>query len=440
MSLFRKVGGTPEQCPRCRQAKQERVQEFVDKVKEFGRDSYLDPDEEAQLLALQQKLALTSGDISKVQADLAKLRWKTKRADIEEFRAKYVEVAADGRLDSNEEQEVQQLKRKLRLSDEDVAATLQDLSHLRLLTAIQDGNLPVVRGPVSVVLRPGEVCHCAVGSSLIEEKTRTRFAGTDGGVSLGMGEKTSMNVGGFAGQTVEETYRATTDHGGLYVTDTRVVFVGQSKSFTYPINHIVNVRPYTDAVQFFKENDSQPKWFTVDEPWLSMMVALLVNRLIAGTPGDRPHAPVSRPPQAASSSEPSPISNQLAPTVAFAVYLAAVWPVLQGLMAAMETFANSLGKPLPLSPEDSGKLAQARMTIATGEAQLTAIDTPGPVESAQKHFLTYTKLVKLGFDLSMDGISKIDVDTAHRGMEVLEQSRTEMSQGLAALKTAEASL
>lgn len=196
-----------------------------------------------------------------------------------QIQGKYQEIAADGFVDATEEKAFENLMAQFDLAPDDIAPTWSGYQRLLALSALQEGRLPVL-SDVDIILNKNEVCHLACPARLMEEKTRTRYVGGSQGLSFPIGKHgVRYRVGAFAGQPVQSLYKQVTDTGALYVTSKRVLFRGARKNVTYPMNKIVAVTKFSDAIQLSKENEATPKFFLLDEQFAIDAVGLMVNRL-----------------------------------------------------------------------------------------------------------------------------------------------------------------
>ncbi|MEW6276193.1 MAG: hypothetical protein AB1556_13925 [Bacillota bacterium] len=266
-------------CPGCKNARREKIKQYVSKLNEFGADRYLTPAEERELAALQQSLGLSDEDLKEARRTLANLRQSTKNFDLARYEEKLRQVGEDGYLEPQEEAELNALKEELGLSDEEIAPTCGQLIRLKRLTAIKNGKLPVLAA--DILLKKGELCHFEVSCDLVEEKSRTRYVGGSQGVSFRIAKGVYYRVGGFKGERVVDTYKQVTDSGTLYITNKRVVFAGTKKNVTYPLNKIVNFVKYRDAVQFQKENEARPKYFLIKEQDIIDEIGLILTQLVS---------------------------------------------------------------------------------------------------------------------------------------------------------------
>ena len=273
--FWKKLFANPDLCPDCMSAKKEKICQYLDKVREFGADNYLEKSEETELTHLKKELGLDDRDLAEVNRVIANLKIMSKNADVEKYEKKLQEFGSDRYLDSEEEQVLGELKSQLSLSDDDVFHSLYELVRLKRLTALKDGKLPVLEA--DIVLQKNELCHYEVAVNLIEEKSRTSYVGGSHGVSVRIMKGVSYHVGGFKGDRIVDTFNTVTDNGSLYITNKRVIFAGNKKNVTYPVNKIVNIKRFSDAIQFQKENESKPKYFTVETDSIDEICLILTN-------------------------------------------------------------------------------------------------------------------------------------------------------------------
>ena len=278
--FFIKVFKNPKICPNCVKIKQNKIQQYVSKIREFGADNYLDAQEEKALNELKESLGLSESDLKVANILLNNLKVMTKKANIKAYEMKLREVGEDNYLTEEEENELIALRKKLNLSEADVSHTLKNLIVLKKFTSIQDGNLPILQ--TNLLLKKNEVCHYQGYFDLMEQKSKTSYVGGSRGVSFRIAKGVSYRVGAFKGDRITEVYNDITDTGILCITNQRIIFSGNIKNITYSLKKIVNMVTYKDGIQFQKENETKPKYFinnnseTIDE------VAMIASRLISG--------------------------------------------------------------------------------------------------------------------------------------------------------------
>jgi len=266
-------------CPSCKQIKGDQINQYINKLKEFGIDNYLESSEITELNDLQMKLELSKEDLEDAYDMINNLLINTKMADIQRYEQKLVELGEDGELSKEDEAALDAIKQDFDLSEDDIKHTYGYLCHLKKLTAINNGNLPVLN--TDLLMKKGEVCHYEINTKLIEEKTKTSFVGGSQGFSIRIAKGVTYRTGGYKGERVEDVYREITDTGTLYITNKRILFIGANKNVSYTLKSISNYVKYSDGIQFQKENDTSPKLFIIDNTDCNDEIGLIVFKLIS---------------------------------------------------------------------------------------------------------------------------------------------------------------
>ena len=120
---------------------------------------------------------------------------------------------------------------------------------------IMCGRLPILNTN-KIFLKPDEQCHY-IDKAIYEEKiVKKRYVRKNAGYSVpGLFKGTRVHLGG--GQTdVVDNVQYDTLRGILYITNKRIIFVGESKGFDKKIDDLIALTPYINCVelQFSKEN------------------------------------------------------------------------------------------------------------------------------------------------------------------------------------------
>lgn len=166
----------------------------------------------------------------------------------------------------------------LGMSEEDIPnKTRQALLDTRMLTELAQGIFPNLQ--VNILLKKNEICHFVTSAQLMEEKTKTSYVGGSHGVSYRVAKGVTFRTGSFRGRAIKETHAEVTDTGILYVTNKSVLFVGNKKNVSYPINKILDISKYTDGIKFQKENESKPRVFLIDRRAHIDAIGLIVSTL-----------------------------------------------------------------------------------------------------------------------------------------------------------------
>lgn len=101
--------------------------------------------------------------------------------------------------------------------------------------------------PAQAILRSGERAYGAVSARLQEVQT-VGYSGNTSGVSFRVAKGVTLRTGGVRAHAVKGAVITAT--GELVITDKRVLFAGDRKSFEIPLEKILNVTNYADGFGF----------------------------------------------------------------------------------------------------------------------------------------------------------------------------------------------
>ena len=119
---------------------------------------------------------------------------------------------------------------------------------------IMRGRLPILNTD-KIFLKVGETCHY-IDKAIYEKKTvRKRYVRRNTGYSVpGLFKGTRINIGGGNTDVVDnvqyDTYR-----GILYITNKRLIFVGEQGGFEKKIADLIAISPYSNCVELQFSND-----------------------------------------------------------------------------------------------------------------------------------------------------------------------------------------
>jgi len=163
-------------------------------------------------------------------------------------------------MSSDDENSLQILKQDLGLNDSDVDHKRIDIENIKRITGIRNGHLPIIQ--TGIQLKKSEKCHHVASVNLVETKTRTRREGGVPGRSVRIGRGVSYRIPGVRGRPVQYTYDEITDEGKLYITNSRIIFIGSQKTVTYSNIRVLILKNYANAIEIKKDNQQKPKYFT----------------------------------------------------------------------------------------------------------------------------------------------------------------------------------
>lgn len=135
----------------------------------------------------------------------------------------------------------------------------------------QTGKLPVVETLVS--LKPDEHAFLSEEAKLKEMRSFSVRSSSGMGVRLMKGVYLGKSSGTSRGQTELRDI----DKGTLVFTNTRIIFDGNSENRVIPMDKILSMRPYLDAVEISIENKQKSEYFLVRNPLLWTSVYQIIH-------------------------------------------------------------------------------------------------------------------------------------------------------------------
>ncbi|MFA5387428.1 MAG: hypothetical protein WC322_03455 [Candidatus Paceibacterota bacterium] len=188
-----------------------------------------------------------------------------KSMKMEVFTKAFNVIKSDQKATKEEEIELRKIQTYLGLGDDQIQHTKRELAKLRLLTEIQEGNMPIIN-IANLVIQKNEKVYWAEPSTLLEEKVlRRAYAGGSSGVSFRIAKGVSYRVGSSRGHLVSETGIVVVSTGKLIITSKRVIFQGDKKSFATKIDNILDNQLYTNAIYFSENNKSKMRMVKFDK-------------------------------------------------------------------------------------------------------------------------------------------------------------------------------
>lgn len=214
-------------------------QEFRQALLQAVNDGKLTDSEILELDKKKADFGLTDEDIRKIRAEV--------------FTTAFTAAKSDKQVTGEEEKELEKIQKYLGLADDEIAHDKKELARLRLLNEIQNGNMPAVLIS-NVILFKGESPYWIEPADLIEEKVlRRHYEGGSRGVSFRVMKGVSYRVGGHRGQMVAETGLVSVSSGDLVITNKRIIFKGDRKSFAIKLDNLLGTEIFTNAI-YISEN------------------------------------------------------------------------------------------------------------------------------------------------------------------------------------------
>ena len=137
------------------------------------------------------------------------------------------------------------------------------------------GIIPQIEPPDGLLLKKGEYAiKTDTRVKFCQERTKTSYVG--GGASIRISK--GIRVGGGRASPIKKEYLATLDAGRLVLTNKRILFFGDRKSFTIQLNKLAGIERYRDSIKLTKENTMKKTIFVgVDGAVYAEIIEQLFN-------------------------------------------------------------------------------------------------------------------------------------------------------------------
>ncbi|HSK18221.1 MAG TPA: hypothetical protein VK912_03730 [Longimicrobiales bacterium] len=238
--------------------------EYQRLLKQALDDGVLTPEELEELEAVRSR-----GDLTPDEVRVAALAI---------YRGALRDAAADARLTADEDSTLTRLQQQLGLSEKDLGSDLTQLSRLRMLARIAEGNMPDVSSPVPLV--PDERCYWVVQCTIAERiplplSARPRLVGTAFAI---------LSADPFAATAERHALRPAadilpSDIGVLIVTSRRTIFRGARRTVSIPHARTEQLVLYADGVRLEEIGQTKARYFLMEDAELACAIILQAARI-----------------------------------------------------------------------------------------------------------------------------------------------------------------
>lgn len=243
-----------------------RLEEFRKVVAAAVVDGVVTVEEIEGLREAQQRLGLTDTDLQTIRGEVIK---QALRAATE-----------DHRLSPEEERSLRKLAQYFGLAVDQIPVNRAELERYRLLYQLEHGPLPVFRVP-GIVLRKDETPHWAEPGELLEERViNRRYEGGSSGFSFRIAKGVSYRIGGHRGRIITETGIVPVSRGELVLTNRRIVFKGDRKSFATEWAKVIDITLYRDGLKVSVASREKPMVVRFADPRNTEIVGLVASRIV----------------------------------------------------------------------------------------------------------------------------------------------------------------
>ena len=216
-----------------RRADWARKRPFVDALLQASKAGTFDQATKNGLLFQIRQLRITDADVRRVR--------------VSAFTQAFEAAKRDGVVTDTERAVLAEIRAFLKIPEEEIGPQLLELARIAHITSIRDGTARV--DAAGILLHKGERAIWAEPASLIEECTVSRqWQGQSQGFSFRIAKGLTYRVGGTRGHSVAVKANVPTSDGTLLVTDQRIIFSGDAKSFSVTLEKMLNFHLFSDGL------------------------------------------------------------------------------------------------------------------------------------------------------------------------------------------------
>ncbi|MFM8431454.1 MAG: hypothetical protein ACKOQ6_07545 [Bacteroidota bacterium] len=231
-------------------------------------DGRLSPDEEKKLDVFGKALVLPQSLTDEISALTREL-----------FVRQHIKgLMDDRRLTPQEEDELKRICSSLNVTPQFDEATISLLDRFRLFYAVENGVIPQIECDIN--LTANEECHFKCPAQWHEYRSVTRRVNYGGpAVSVKIMKGVYYRAGSMSVQPIRSQELQLIGTGRLYITNKRIIFVGENKATTIRFNKVVTLNPYSNGIEIIKDAGKSPTIITDQSD--AEMLYLLLCRLIS---------------------------------------------------------------------------------------------------------------------------------------------------------------
>lgn len=148
------------------------------------------------------------------------------------------------------------------------------------LANLASGKIELITPPNEFVLEKNEKCYLFENSSLNEPRSIRYYQSGSRGIEIPLGKGLpKIYFGGSKGKSFSEQELKTIDKGMLILTNKKIIFKGNFKTYTTQLQKIVGVDAYKNAFRISKNNKQKPETYYVSdgEIWANTISGAIKN-------------------------------------------------------------------------------------------------------------------------------------------------------------------
>ncbi len=203
------------------------------------------------------------------------------RLKSEIFEAVVWQAIADKRVGKTELDTIKHLIERLEISPDVEQRAGQQVQYYAEIARIESGAALHVVQPVGLILQKNEVGHFCVPASLFEERVVARnYVGGNRGLNVRIAKGVSFRVGQQKGQMTSQSGMVEVSDGYFIITNKRVVFSGNRKSVSTPLNKLLDVHLFNDGLNFSSSLREKPVIVRLSKNEEAELCGAIISRLL----------------------------------------------------------------------------------------------------------------------------------------------------------------
>lgn len=232
------------------------------------RDRTLSMDDLDQLAQVEEKYHLTAED--------------TKAARAQAFDGELAGYLVDAVLTDEEMEALRLLLASLALSPSDVPSAMSLIQRYYYLGHIQKGRVPILPpGQACLNTRTSEAVHLETPVYTLTTKSVSKgWAAGNSGFSFRIARGVYWRIGATRGHMLREQQTVTESMGTLSLTDQRIVYIADRKSFSFDWPKVLSIEPYQDGLTVHAQGRTTASTLLYKDPSQSELVAAICSHYL----------------------------------------------------------------------------------------------------------------------------------------------------------------
>jgi hypothetical protein len=166
-------------------------------------------------------------------------------------------AVSDERLSPDEEEELQAISKSLNVKLDMDYKTQAALDKYKLYWQIENSDLPNIAIPINI--QKSEICYFHVHCDWLEQRRITKRINYGGPtLRIKIAKGVYWRAGSLGVQAVSEDIWQNIDSGDIYLTNKRIIFMGQKGNKTIGLNKILDFTVFSNGIDIQKDAGKNP--------------------------------------------------------------------------------------------------------------------------------------------------------------------------------------